>query len=367
MTRLFGMPVWVMIALSAVLAGCGSSSDGDGVASYNNRMTGTYRIQQIGLNATGFYTSQVEITSAGNGTGTFTILSHSQGGSASNVPFTYVVNMDNSFAVTHSSVTDYGILSSDRFQFLVLDAEEPAADPDGEIILSIGQQTGCSAPPTLGGDYELGQITLDVSGLSPVLITSRINLNFGLIPGTGTYAIVGDSGGATGNNGDFTYTVNPDCTIVVNGVYQGVVSPDGSIFSMVDTNPADDSRILMAIAIKKSSLQTNALLNGVYWFGQYEEDLSGLVPVDNTLQADATMFGDGSGSVTLVRNSAGLPPVITPFSITYAVNADGTFSTTATDTVNGIATENGNIMLVVDTDPTGVSQNIKFGAGIRKQ
>ena len=89
----------VLFALSTAFTGCGGD-DGPPPPNYDGQITGTYLLQQIGEDSNGIFTSQVEVTSNGDGTGTFVIPRDSRGNTtATPVPFTYSVAADGSFTV----------------------------------------------------------------------------------------------------------------------------------------------------------------------------------------------------------------------------------------------------------------------------
>lgn len=343
------------------LAGCGGG--GKNRPDYRADLSGTYLVHQIGQNSTGVYTTQVEVVSNGDGTGTYTIVSHSQGDTGVDIPFDYSVSSLGELEVTHHMNTDYGILANENGSFVLIDTD--TADTDGEIVLAIGMKTGCTVVPLLSGDYQLVQIEVNSSGGTPVLQTSRVDLTFGPNSGEGSFTIVGHSAGASGAQGFFTYVVNSDCSVVVNGIHHGVVSEDANQFVIVNTDPADNS-VLLAMAIKKSSTQDNTLLTGSYRFVQYEEDLSQIDPVDDIIMADVFLAGDGTGDVTLLRHSAGLPDPVPTNPITYTVNADGTFFASGGDTSYGIVMVDGEAFIIVDTDPGGANPNLKFGVGVHE-
>lgn len=102
---------------------------------------GEYLINQIGWKGGSAYTSQIMIVSNSNGTGSWSIVKHSAGVSASGT-FSYTVDTDGVLRVTtkdQSNVvlgTDTGIVSSDGRLFVLSDTY--FSDADGELLFSMG-------------------------------------------------------------------------------------------------------------------------------------------------------------------------------------------------------------------------------------
>ncbi|MBE9515912.1 MAG: hypothetical protein IME93_02920 [Proteobacteria bacterium] len=356
------------IIIALIIVACGGDG-GNGAVSYNGKLNGNYVIHQIGENATGIYTTRVNVLSNGNGTGTFTIVEHSQKAPEPAAPFSYTVAANRTFSANNGIGTDYGILSADGSLFIMVDAEitgDPE-DTDGEIIASIGLSTDCTTAPTLSGDYQLGQIMVDLAGVpAPITYTTLVDIAFGT---PNIFTIVEHSDPTSiGATGEFTYLVNSDCTFEIdNGgpeLLYGVAAADGSMFAIVDANPAD-TEIKLTVGIQKSTVtQDNSLLSGNYWMGQFSEDNSTGVPINYTAQVDVNSLGDGSGSATINSHSLGATGVLP---ITYSIAADGTFSETDPDNADsGIVNSSGDFFLLVDTDHIDEDDEIVLGFGIRK-
>lgn len=359
---------YVFIALNLMASSCFNGDDGVSPANYNEKLKGNYLINQVGQNSNGVYTAQVEINSDGNGAGTYNVTRHSQGNTTvSPQAFTYSVASDRTFIVNNGIGEDHGIISNDGSMFIIVDAQTTATDTDGEIIFSIGLSKDCSVAPTISGDYQIGQIAVDYSTTAQ-LYTSRVDITVDPLT-TNTFAIVEHSLGHTGS-GDFTISVQPDCTITVNnglGDDFGIASSDGSLFALVDAvevEPSGDNSILLAVGIEKSAGMDNSLLVGDYWLGQLAQDTT-VVAQEYASQVNVNSQGDGTASADIARHSLG--NTASNISLTYTVNSDGSY------VVNngggddfGVISANGETFFAVDANPVDGDNEIVFAVGMRK-
>ena len=129
---------------------------------------------------------------------------------------------------------DEGIVSSDGSVFVVTDTR----DGDGNLSLIIGvKKSFAMSNGILNGSYLVLKF-----GASPNVRTSRFHYNF-----DGNWNINWQSL-LDSNNGAETYSLNGDGTF---NERIGVLNSDGSIFTIVDTDPADGDLSLL-IGIKKS-------------------------------------------------------------------------------------------------------------------
>jgi len=364
----------ILLASSAVFYGCGGGGDNPPPPNFDGNLAGTYLLHQIGEDSNGIFTSQVEVTSNGDGTGSFVISRDSRGAPpAIPVPFTYSVAADGSFTVNVQGNTEHGFISADGRTFIMVDAD--TADGDNETVLAVAMKKDCTTPPTIiGNSYQGGQIGEENLTTTPVMVTARVDLT--IQGGTvGGFTIVEHSGGATGAVGDFTYTANNDCSITVNnGVddLYGIVSQDGESFVLVDTNPNGPppaDAIALFVAIKKSSGMGDWILSGDYQLGQAGETIMG-TSLFYTSQVDVTADGNGSASGTINAHSLAPPNSlpVTPPPVTYSVNpAEGTFSTdNGQDIDYGIISSGGDLFMVVDADHNDADAEIIFAAGLKE-
>ena len=360
-----------VIPLPLFTTACFHDDGNEIILDYNSSLKGTYLVQQAGENSNGVYIAQIEVTSNGNGSGNFNILRHSQGHTTpSPATFTYNVSKDGTFSVNNGGGDDSGIVSQDGSLFVIVDAQTPSFDTDGEAILSIGIKKNCTTAPVLSGDYQIGQIAVDYSTATPLVFTSRVDISM-TSSNTGTFTIVEHSLGHTGS-GDFTLATNSDCTIVVNnglGDDFGIASKDGSLFALVDADETGDSdnSIVLAIGVKKSTGLTNSSLTGDYFLGQMGQNTSGVSPANYTSQVNIYSQGDGTGNAFIAQQSLGNSGVDVPF--TYSVDPIGTYSANnGGGTDYGIISSNGEFFIAVDASQN-VSDNdneIVFAAAVKK-
>ena len=162
--------------------------------------------------------------------------------------------------------------------------------------------------------------------------------------GNGTYQQLDDSSGYS-NSGSFTYSVAGDGKLSVTGEGiedVGIVSADGNIFVLVDTN-ASDNDLSIHVGIKKSSGMSNASINGTFIMGEYGTD-----PNPWAGRIEHTFDGNGNGTYQQLENSSGST---NSGSFTYSVASDGKLSVTGEGIEDvGIVSADGNMFVLVDTN-----------------
>jgi len=350
-----------------LLASCPQSSNDDVVPQDpNGLVSGNFLIHQVGLNAAGIYTAQVEVTSNGDGTGTFNIARHSQGiVTPVPVPFTYSTSPNRTFSVNNGSGVDYGVLSKDGTKMIIVDAAKNPPDTDNEIIMGVGLKSDCTVATPLSGDYQVGQFEIDYSVLPPITATARVDVTF-TDATNGNYSTVQHSGGGGGAD-NFTYVLNADCTMEVNnGVGDndfGIVTADGTMFVLVDADPGDN-RLSLVIGIKKSSGNDNTLFTGNYRLGMFAESTVMAVKTIYSGEIDVTSVGDGNATADILQHSEQPPAAGIP--ITYVVLGDGTYSLfngVAPD--YGIISADGEFEILIDADHSDGDDSIMLVPGIR--
>jgi hypothetical protein len=359
--RVVQFVLWIGTFL--MLTSCPQSSDDDVPQDSNGLVSGHYLIHQVGLNGSGIYTAQVEVTSNGDGTGTFNIARHSQGVvTPVPVPFTYSANANRTFSMNNGAGVDYGVVSNDGNKMITVDAAKNPPDSDSEIIMGVGLKSDCTVTTPLNGDYQAGQFEIDYSMLPPIISTARVDITFT----DGNYSTVQHSGGGGGSD-NFTYVLNANCTIEVNNNVGdndfGITTADGSMFVLVDAD-ASDNRLSLIIALKKSSGNDNTLFTGNYRLGMFAESTVMAVKTLYSGEVDVTSAGDGSATADILQHSEQPPSAGIP--ITYIVLGDGTYSVlngVATD--YGIVSSDGEFEVLVDADHTDGDDSIMLVPGIR--
>lgn len=219
-----------------------------------SQASGEFIVSQIGQDAQGFYTSQVEVVLQGDGTGTWLILKHSvaseigDGGT-----FTYIVATDGTFTVDKDPVIDIdsGIISPDANVFVMTDSN--INDGDGETYFAVGVRKSIT-PPDLSGSYQLTFIGYDVTNTYPLgpqfaarwdAVEDASNLQFNAT------AIVDSRGTTPGTTVTIPHTtVANDGTFDANVYDLSIVSPDGEFFAIVETDITADAEIKIGLAIR---------------------------------------------------------------------------------------------------------------------
>ena len=161
----------------------------------------------------------------------------------------YSVSEVGGVAVTIDGVSKdlRGSLSANGNLLVLIDEETPN---DDEILLMVGLKKASDADNTLlSGEYQINALGMDKTGGGAW--ASRIDAS---ADGAGTIEvdIIADSDDNTGQQSiAYTIEANGEMTITTTDEH-GIVSSDGEIFIIVDTNETSDGDVLLGIGIKKS-------------------------------------------------------------------------------------------------------------------
>jgi hypothetical protein len=217
-------------------------------------LPGQYIVSQAGTNANGFYTSRVLTTiNAGGVTGSWEILNHSQGGGVVGTTGSLTITVstnDGTFVINSGGPDDhYGIVSPDGNMFAIMDTPTGSAN---ENIIAIAVRKSTAGTPDGIGDYVLNQIGLNAPMTTPEVFTSRIDLTTGI--GTFDFQMTANSLGSPLSSGSgIEYSVSADGTVTFpnNSGWDGIISPDGQVMVLVDTDTSTAGEIHLGVAIKK--------------------------------------------------------------------------------------------------------------------
>ena len=208
-------------------------------------VTGSYIICQIRRkDGEKLKTARLEFTFDGVSSFTGTVLSDSDGTSPGDVTGDYLVSDDGSLEVNLSNPVKsfQGQVSADGKTILALDD-----DADNEIVMMAGvKKTSGASNSLFNGQYQTNVFGGDSDSQS----TTRLNST---ADGAGnvTSTVIADSGGGEGTTYEATYTISIDGTTQIEpGPGSGIISSDGSILILVDTDDSDDD-LQMSISIKK--------------------------------------------------------------------------------------------------------------------
>lgn len=258
--------------------------------------------------------------------------------SATNVPYT--VSPDGQIVAGNAR----GIISDDDNMILLAELGKGKLLGEG---LAIKTASGLSNA-VLDGIYVIGQGGVNLSGGGWV---GRFTATF---DGAGNGNIHCDdmTNGCAFTDLPLTYTVNPLTGQVSDSLgQQGMVTADGKVFSLVDFNAADNIISLLVGMKKAAGGLSNATGAGKFiaaTFGISETH----GPWTDIFQLK--LNGKGGGSATELYTS--WPPLTPTHPVQYTIGADGAlvFDPSGAN-VQGIAMENGQGFMVIDTATVGES------------
>lgn len=216
-----------------------------------------------------------------------------------------------------------------------------------------------TAPPTanlLSGTYAFvgfsfgGNTTQPNTPSAGTPMPSNWPLGFHSEAGSVTFGSDGSVTGTSTNNTEgtgstntfsATYYLNNNNTFSISdssgGSLKGAMLPDGNV-AVLTQSPPDSPNII--VAVKKGSGFNAASLNGTWSFVGYRHDQSGTPantpaqgqplppPVGFTTESGTVTFSDGSLSGTSTDDTDGTLGSANPFTGTYTMASDGSFSIT---------------------------------------
>jgi len=307
---------------------------------------GDYLMSQFDNAATGGdpWSVLAAINLDGNGNGTFQDLYTSDpdpsGGSE---PFSYAVIPDGRLTISPGIDTYHGIVSPDAGVFTIA---MTSGDHLG-INIGIKKSSGMSNA-SASGDYLVAEFDKIVSGGIPWAGLTAIHLAG---DGTGTWQQVYKSDPGDPENGSFTYSIDSDGGLTLTlgpDVLHGIVSADGSIFSVARTS---GDMIGIMVGIKKSSGMSNGSADGRYIMSGFENEVIGGNPWSGL--AAINLDGNGNGTIRDLYTSDTDP--LESGSFTYLVSSDGSLTINAgSDTFHGIVSADGTIYTLVRTTGAGI-------------
>ncbi len=300
----------------------------------NASLTGTFAMCEYGADPNPWdygaerepWAGRLELIFNGNGTGTFEQIADSNEGTSSG-PFTYAVSSDGTVSVDSGKYS--GIVNAGGDMFVIVDTDRT----DNDLSIHVGMKTSAGMTnASLNGTFIMCEY-----GTDPEPWAGRLELIFNG-NGTGTFKQLADSNGGT-SSGPFTYSLAADGVVSVNSKYSGIVSADGKMFVIVDTDKSDDD-LSIHVGIKKSTGMTDADLNGTFIMGEYGTD-----PDPWAGRLKIGLAGDGTGTFEQIADSNG---DAYSGSFTSSLAGDGTFKDNSGH--SGIANTDGNVFVLVDAN-----------------
>jgi hypothetical protein len=194
-------------------------------------------------------TTLMNVTGNGDGTGSYTIVSDSDGSTGSgSLPSTMAPSGTGRFTVTTPGGDENGMLRSDGEFWLSVDTD--GTDDTLGIMAGLRKGSGLSES-TLSGTYTAVMVGDDSEGGWSAW-TERLQVT---ADGAGnlTALVLEDSGDDEGSTYPMTYTVDSQGIISVGDTQMGIVSADGEMFVLADTayDGTSDTEVFFMVGVKK--------------------------------------------------------------------------------------------------------------------
>ena len=273
--------------------------------------------------------------------------------------YTYELDIDGSMTVTLDTGIEYtGILNADNNVLAIADTDF-SPDPDAfiEMDVAIKKSTGLT-DAILSGEYTGVRI-------SSLGTTALISVTFSG-EGNGTFQYLANSVEQI-LNGEFTYSVDSDGSSTINNLVavasSGIVSEDGRILSLVDTDSLDDEEISKIILIRTEAALSNAIINGDYIGVRFGYSIGQVTIPDSTVMS---INADGNGNMVfeILSSSSGNAD---PFNATYDVDSTNgriRINLPSEEILEGAVNADGEIFNFINTDLN--DSFIEIGVAIRK-
>lgn len=346
----------------AVVAGAVAEAGIIVLARINARLSGDFGGTGFGYDTDGFlWAIRFDATFEGDGNGSYQELANSeedpQGGD-----LTYDLNFDGSLTATLSDGTELnGILNPDKNILAVADTDRSDEfDESGDSIemdVAIKKTSGLSNA-VLNGNY-IGVRIGDNTATALISLTFAGN-------GNGAFQFLAASNGDL-ESGNIKYALASDGELTISSdgdiASEGIVSGDGSIASLVDTDfRGGNEDIDMTVLIKTSSGLSNATIDGDFVAVSFA-----FISGDESESETTTLWkisADGMGNIQfeILSNSGGASGTI---DTTYAVEPNGriVIGPPSNQFFEGIVSGNGDVFNFVDTNPT--DDFIEMGVAIK--
>jgi hypothetical protein len=281
---------------------------------------------------------------------------------------TATVNAAGTIVVNAPLSGTYTVTTTDAIPSLNGDGGIEGVNADSVVAVS----TMSGTPPTIGigvipnasattdsinGNYTLVDISAQLSTGNIYGYEATITVTNGTVAGTYTENMGGTI--TTNNPASAQWTVTNGLLTSV-GSASGAVSPDGDLIVLADTNSGDDPYI--NVAVLRGTGVTPATFEGVYSVAEY-----GGTPVSATFGKAITLFayGNGTWSITFIKNANGTITTNNTGTGTYTVADDGTLTLTDAegDVYNGAISADGNALVLASV---ASQQNPALFAGVRQ-
>lgn len=291
-------------------------------------------------------TKYYDITFLTENTLSYELVRNSDGDTDSGIS-AYILNEDGSFIIPDDETPIKGVMSKDGYIFAMIDT----SNNDPELFLGVQKSHGKTNAAFIGEFISAIHYTnLDQNTMT--MGSAYISIN-SAGDGTGQVESIHlSTGGSFG--GSISYSLFDDGTFSDNDkdAVMGIVSPDSQVYAAVQIDSSDGNYTQIDLGIKKSSFQTNAILNGDYLMCSYFS--SGNNQFENP-SAEGHYFllefdGEGTGIATNMDTS----DTEGNGTFSYNVYDDGTFIIPGPggddSDIYGIVSANGHYFALVDAD-----------------
>lgn len=293
-------------------------------------------------------TSLADLRMDGNGSGSWTVTASSIGDTGAGA-LTYAVDAGGALTMAVDGSALRGITTASGAMLTAVELEPGAFGIHTALRTSSGLTNA-----DLAGDFGVVQYFDDA--------TDGLSTAFSVVTfdgaGGGTFDVQIHTLGETGA-GPFTYSLDGEgrLTLLADGsTLTGAYNPDADALVLVETEP---EAFGVYLGVAASSGNTAATLAGAYGFARYESENA------EALADYSALTFDGAGGATLQTLQSSDGGVGTE-PLTYAVDADGTFSVPEAGTSRGVVDAGGRWLVFAQLGPAqlGIAMGIReAGAG----
>jgi len=288
-------------------------------------MSRTYTVVQFATDPDP-YTACIAMAFDGVGRFDWTETTNSNVGGGARGTLDYTVSSD---GILSGPPGEMGVVSHDGSIFLL------SGTSGNEFVTFLGVEQSTE----MSGKSLLGQYVVSQFATDPQPYAARFIMDFA---GEGEFSWMETVNSMVGGGaaGQMTYTVASNGTLSISSGDSGIVSHDGSVMVLVDTDGSDNG-IGILVGIRQTAGRSTADLTGRY--------------VVNQLAADPQMYMvrflmdfDGAGTVVWTEATDSIAGGGAAGRMTYAVAPDGTLSGFNGET--GIVSTDGSVFVLLDAN-----------------
>lgn len=207
----------------------------------NDVLIGAYKMTQYGVSRDAEESPEdsasvgiLDLSFDGAGSGTYTA-SYSSNEDYGSGSFTYQLDDDGSFTVVADEESFLGMVSSDAQAFTMISTDS------SDMGLFFGIKYGSNMDNSVAiGAYHMTELQSDVEEDPDMTSAGLFNISMSG-DGNGWYTSLYNSDNEVGSGG-FTYSISTDGSLMVyteEDTFSGIISADGSYYTMINTNDSD--------------------------------------------------------------------------------------------------------------------------------